>query len=543
MLKKRFFKRLAIGLTALMMTTVLASCSGGDSSENKIVYNISEEEQTIDPGLNQSLNAGTLIQNSFEGLTRINPETKKPDPAAAEKWEISEDGTVYTFHLRQGMKWSDGQPVTAKDFQFAWTRALSKETASPYSEILMYIKGGHDYFEGKAQVVEGIKVIDDNTLQVTLEAPTAFFLELTSFPTYMPLREDVVKDDSWATKPETYITNGPMVLKEWRPKDIMVYEKNPNYWNQDAVKLDKLEVRMISEPTNALNAFKTGELDYMEKPPAQEVPALLADGTAKQYQNIGTYMYMFNISDKMKEKNPEAYKALSNQKVRKAIALAIDRKAIVETATKGGEVPANSIVPPGIVDANGNDFKSKEYFPVEGNVEEAKKLLAEAGYPNGQGFPEIELLYNVGSGHEQIAQAVQEMLRKNLNINVKLSNQEWKVFLSSMTDQNFDMCRKGWIGDYMDPSTMLKLFKTGASNNQTGFSTPKVDELREKAAVELEEAQRVDLYHQAEAIVMEEMPVVPIYYYTDIVLMNPSIKGLHKSPLGFISFYTAYKEQ
>lgn len=542
MLKKKLFKTLALGLTAVLTATVLAGCSGGKSpSENKIVFNMMEEEKTIDPGLNDSMYAGTLIQNSFEGLVRLD-ENQKPQPAIAEKWEISPDGKVYTFHLRKGAKWSDDKEVTAKDFAFAWKRVLDKKTASPYAEYAMYIKGGEAYFEGKAKDVEGIQVVDDYTLKVTLENPTAFFLELTAFPTFMPVREDVVSNNSWATKPETYISNGPLVLKEWRPKDIMVYEKNPNYWNQDAVKLDKLEVRMIAEPTNALNAFKTGELDYIEKPPAQEVPNLLKDGTAKQFQNLGTYMYMFNISDKMKKKDPKAYEAMNDKRVRRALALAIDRKAIVETATKGGEVPANSIVPPGMKDSSGKDFKSKEYFPVEGNVEEAKKLLAEAGYPNGQGFPEIELTYNTGGGHEQIAQAVQEMLRKNLGINVKLSNQEWKVFLDTMQNKDFEMCRKGWVADYTDPSTFLKLFRTNGENNDTGYASPEVDKLLKQASSELDEAKRTEMYHQAEAIIMEDMPVIPLYYYTDIVCINPKVKGIHKSPLGFIEFYKASKE-
>lgn len=542
MLKKKFSRLLAIGLSSVLMATVLAGCSGGgSSSENKIVFNIMEEEKTIDPGLNESLYAGTLIQNSFEGLVRLD-ENNKPQPAVAEKWEVSQDGKEYTFHLRKDAKWTDGKPVTAKDFAFAWTRVLSKETASPYSEYAFNIKGGKDYFEGKTKSVEGINVVDEYTIKVTLENPTAYFLELTAFPTFMPVREDVVKDASWATKPDTYISNGPLTLKEWKPKDIMVYEKNPNYWNQDAVKLDKLEVRMIAEPMNALNAFKTGELDYIEKPPAQEIPGLLKDGTAKQYVNLGTYMYMFNLSDKMKAKDPKAAEAMSNQKVRRALALALDRKAIIETATKGGEIPASSIVPPGMKDSKGNDFKNKEYFPVEGNVEEAKKLLAEAGYPNGQGFPEIKLNYNVGSGHEQIAQAAQEMWRKNLGINVKLSNQEWKVFLDTMKNKDYEMSRKGWVGDYFDPSTMLKLFKSNGSNNDTGYSNPEVDKLLDQASVELDEAKRLDLYHQAEAIVMNDMPVIPIFYYTDIVCINPKVKGVTKSPLGFITFYNASKE-
>ncbi|MEG2338145.1 MAG: peptide ABC transporter substrate-binding protein [Clostridium sp.] len=541
MLKKRLSKVVAVGLTAVLMTISLAGCGSSGKPDNTVVINISEEEKTIDPALNESSYAGSLIDNSFEALTRLD-DNQQPQPAVAESWTVSPDGLVYSFKLRQNAKWSDDKPVTAKDFAFAWKRVLTKETAAPYSGYLMYIKGAQDFFDGKAKDVAGIKVKDDYNIEVTLEHPVSYFLQLTAFTPYMPVREDVVGDASWATKPETYISNGPLVLKEWRPKDIMVYEKNPHYWNPEVVKLDRLEVKMIAEPSNALNAFKTGELDYIEKPPAQEIPNLLKDGTAIQSMNIGTYMYLFNLSDKMKQKNPAAYKAMSDAKVRKALALALDRKAIIETATKGGEVPATSIVPPGIKNSKGEDFRTKDYIPVNGNVEEAKKLLAEAGFPEGKGFPQIELLYNVGSGHEQVAQAMQEMWRKNLGINVKLSNQEWKVFLDSKSKKDFEMCRMGWIADYTDPSTFLKLFETNGENNDTGYSNKEVDDLIKKAASEVDEAKRTDLYRQAEAIIMEAMPAIPVYYYTDVICINPKVKGIKKSPLGRILLYGATKE-
>lgn len=540
MIKKRFSKAVIAGILSVFMVTALASCSGGSPKENKIVFNINGEEKTIDPTLNESSYAGTLIINSFEGLTRLDKDNK-PKPGVAEKWVMSPDGKEYTFYLRQGSKWSDGKEVTAKDFEFSWKRGLKKETASPYAEYLMYIKGGKDYFEGKAKDVEGIKVVDEHTLRVTLENPVAFFLELTAFSTYMPLREDIVKDDKWAVKPETYISNGPMTLKVWKPKDIMVYERNENYWNKDVVKLDKLEVKMIEEQTNALSAFKTGEIDYMEKPPAQEIPGLLKDGIAFKQQLLGTYMYQFNISDKMKQKDPKAYEAINNPKVRTALSLAINRKDIVENASKGGEIPANSITPPGITDSTGKDFKSKEYFPVEGNVAEAKKLLAEAGYPEGKNFPEIEVMYNTGAGHEQVAQAVQEMWRKNLGINLKLANQEWKVYIDRQNKKDFTVSRKGWIGDYSDPSTFLKLFQTGAGNNDTGYSNKAFDALLKTAEAELDEAKRIDLYHKAEEILNADMPAIPIYYYTNIICLNKDVKGVTTSSLGHTTFFTGSK--
>ncbi|KMT23270.1 peptide ABC transporter substrate-binding protein [Clostridium cylindrosporum] len=541
MLMKKLSKALAIGLTAVLMVTGLSSC-GKSSSENKIVFNIEEQEGSIDPAINNSMYMATLIENAFEGLVRLD-ENQKPKPGIAKSWKVSPDGKEYTFELRNNARWSDGMVVNAKDFQFAWKRVLNKKTASPYSGYMMCIKGAKEYFEGKAKEVVGINVVDDFKMKITLTNPTPYFLELTALGAFMPIREDVAKNPEWSNRPETYISNGPLNLTEWRAKEIMIYEKNKSYWNKDAVKLDKLEVKMIAEPTKAFDAFKKGELDYIENPPAQEIPSLLKNGTAKKYQNLGTYMYMFNLSDKMKQKDPKAYAAMNNPNVRRALALAIDRKEIVETVSKGVEKAASSIVPPGIKDSKGKDFKDKEYFKLEGNVAEAKKLLAEAGYPNGQGFPQIELMYNKGGNHEEIAKTTQEMWKKNLNIDIKLVSEEWKVFLDKLKSKDYTMARKGWVADYRDPSTFLSLFETNGENNETGYSNPEVDKLFKKASSELDESKRFEAYHKIESIILNDMPVIPIYYYTDVVCINPKVKGVYKSPLGHITFYKAQKEK
>lgn len=545
MLKSKLKKFGVLALTLTMGLSLFAGCgAGGAKSEQSIKFNIDSEPKSIDPALNNGVNGGTVIVNAFEGLTRLD-ENNKVIPGVAEKWTMSKDGLNYTFNLRKDAKWSDGQPVKAKDFEYAWKRALNGKTAAEYAYQMYYLKNGEKYNKGEAKVEEvGVKAKDDYTLEVTLENPTTYFLSLLAFPTYAPIREDIVSKDptGWARKAETYISNGPFKMKEWKPKDTITFVKNDQYWNKDSIKLDRIDYKMIEQASSALAAFKAGQLDYILKPPAQETPKLLKEGTAKIYPNIGTYFYCLNISDNAEKVNPEAAKVLKNEKVRKALTLAINRKQIVENVTKGGETPATSYVPLGILKDDGKEFKDKDYFKAEGDVTEAKKLLAEAGYPNGKGFPKLELLYNTNEGHQNVAQAVQDMWRKNLGINVELKNQEWKVFQKSRTSKNYEIARHGWVGDYVDPMTFLDMWVTGAGNNDAGYSNPEYDKLVKAGMAETDSVKRMEILKQAEDILMKDMPIIPIYYYTDVVCINKKVKDLTKTPLGFVFFDKTYIE-
>ena len=542
MLRNKKSKLLILALAVVLSASVFAGCSSGSKSTSKVVkVNIGADPKTIDPGLNNSVEGSHIIVNAFEGLTNID-KNEKVIPGVAETWDVSTDGTKYTFHLRSTSKWSDGKAVTAKDFEYAWKRALKPETASEYAFQLYYLKNGEAYNQGKATVdTVGVKAVDDKTLEVTLEAPCPYFLSLMSFPTYMPVRQDIVDKDptGWATKPETYISNGPFMMKELKIKDSINFVKNTNYWNASSVKLDGIEFKVLEQATSYLSAFKTGQLDMIDKPPVQEIPSLLKDGTAVSYPYLGTYYYDFNISANAANVNAKAAKALADVRVRKALSLAIDRTEITSKVSMGGEKPATSFVPSGVSDTSGNKFKNKEYFSATADVAQAKKLLADAGYPDGKGFPELELIYNTNQGHQSIGVAIQDMWKKNLGINITLRNLERKVQLTEANKHNYVVNRDGWIADYNDPMTFLDIPTTTNGNNYAGYNNPEYDKLITAAKHEADITKRTALLHQAEDMLMRDMPIMPIYEYTEVVCMNKKLTGVHVSNLGFFIFRDA----
>lgn len=543
---KKVSKLIVLALCITLVLPSLAGCKSKNvATENLIRYDIGAEPKTLDPALNSAVESGTIIVNAFEGLTRFG-EGDKPVAGVAESWDVSTDGLTYTFHLRDNVKWSDGKPVTAKDFEYAWKRGMNPETAAEYANYYYYIKNAEAYNTGKGTAEDvGVKATDDKTLVVTLENITPYFLQLTAFPTYAPVRQDIVEanKEAWATKAETYISNGPFKLTEWRPKDKIILEKNENYWNASAIKLDRIEFSMIEEATSRLAAYKSGQLDYIETPPAAEVPALLESGEAVALPYLGTYYFSINMTDKAASVDPAAAKALSDVRVRKALTLAIDREAISKNVLKAGQVPAGAFVPPGVPATAGGDFSTVEYFNPKGNVEEAKKLLAEAGYPDGKGFPTITFLYNTGQQHQDVAQAVQDMWRKNLGINIELANQEWKVFQVTRTNKDYMIARDGWIGDYMDPMTFLELFTSVSGNNNPGYSNPQFDAKITAAKKETDAAKRDQLMRDAEAILMNDMPIIPIYYYVNVAMIKDYVKGTRKSQLGYVFFENAYVQK
>lgn len=551
MLRKKSLRLLTLGLSLALTGSLFAGCAGKkqttQTKEQVIRYNIGAEPKTVDPTLNNSVEGGNIIENTFVGLFKVD-DKDQPVPGMAEKYEVSSDGLKYTFTLRKDAKWSDGKPVTAHDFEYSWKRALNPKTAAEYAYQLYYIKNGEAYnnSENPQATVKatedqvGVKALDDNTLEVTLEYPTAYFLSLLSFPTYMPLRKDIVEGNKeWATKPETYVSNGPFMMKEWKPKDTIVLAKNPNYFDSKNVTLDKLELKMVDKETTSLSAFKSGQLDITDLIPAEEKQNLLKDGSAKAYPYLGIYYYSLNISKEAEKVNPEAAKALKDVRVRKALNLAIDRTELVDKVTKGGEKAATGYVPHGILDKNGKDFRAVDYLPATAKVEEAKKLLTEAGYPDGKGFPSFEIIYNDGQGHKNIAQAVQEMWRKNLGINVELKSVERKVQLANLSSKNYIVSRTGWIADYVDPMTFLDMFVTGGGNNNPGYNNPDYDKLIDAAKKETDLTKRNEIMAKAHEILMTDLPVIPLYEYTNVSLMKNNIEGVHKSPLGFVFFEKA----
>ncbi|MBD7915242.1 peptide ABC transporter substrate-binding protein [Clostridium sp. Sa3CUN1] len=537
----------AVALTLALGMSVFAGCgNGGDSAEagRSLIYNLGADPETIDPTLNTASDAGTIIENAFEGLMRLD-ENEKATPGVAEKYDVSDDKLEYTFHLRKDAKWSDGEPVTAKDFEFSWIRALTKETAAEYSYQLYYIKNAEKFYNGEATREElGIEVIDDHTLKVTLEAPTAYFLELTAFTTYFPEREDIVTADpeGWATEPETYVSNGPFKLVQWDLKDQLVFEKNKEYWNAKDIKLPGLVFKLVTDENTAYASLKSGEFDMVSSVPPAEIAGGQEEGLVTIYPNLATYMLVFNVG-KQSTLPEDVKKALSNAKVRKALSIAIDRKAITENVTKSGQIPAYSFVPQGILNDKGEDFADREYYDAnKANIEEAKALLAEAGYPNGEGLPTLEFMYNTEGAHKLVAQAIQQDWAK-IGVNVELTNQEWKVFLNTRQEGGYEIARHGWSGDYVDPMTFLDLWVTDGGNNDAGYSNPEYDKLVNEAKIEGDLEKRWEIMKEAEDIVMNDMPIIPIYYYTLVKGAKPEVKGVRVSSLGHVYFDKAYIEE
>ncbi len=537
-------KLLALILSLTMCVSVLGGCgsSGSNSTAKPITASIGSEPKTLDPSLNNALDGGTYISCAFEGLTTYDKNSKVV-AGAAEKWDVSTDGTVYTFHIRKDAKWSDGKDVTAKDFVYSWQRVIDPKTAADYAYYLYFVKNGEAINGGKADVSTlGVKAVDDKTLEVTLEAPCSFFTEITAFPTLVPLREDIVSAnaDKWSLDTKTYIGNGPYVLTSWEHDSKLIFEKNSNYWAKTDVVAEKIEWYLMNDPNAMLGAFKNGQIALSNAIPTEEYEAEKAAGNLQILPQIGTY-YLDLVNNKAPFDNP---------KVRKAVSLAIDRNYIVEKVTKGGQLPATGYVPNGITDVSlspdfrttGGDYYSVKPEDLEKNIAEAKALMAEAGYPDGKGFPKVTYGVNTGSNHEIIAQAIQQMLKTNLGIECEIQAQEWNVFQQSRKDGVFNINRNAWIGDYMDPSTFLDMFTTGNGQNNSKYSNPAYDAAIKSARTETDATKRMKLFHDAEKLLMDDMGIVPIYFYTNPLEISQNLQNYVVTPLGFIYLrWASYK--
>jgi oligopeptide transport system substrate-binding protein len=473
--------------------------------EKVLNWNVGAEPRTIDPGLNAANDGGHVINNMFEGLMReLGGELT---PAMAESYTMSEDQLTYTFTLRDA-KWSDGEPVTAYDFEYAWTRVLDPVTASEYSWIFSEAN------------VDTFRAIDEKTFEVTLAAPTPYFLGLTGFYTFFPVREDSVakgSDGAWAIDPEASIVNGPYKLSEYLTGDKIILVKNENYWQADKVNIDMIYGYMIVDQSTSLTAYEAGELDVIDDVPTEEIPRLMAEEpTFVLKPSDAVYYYSFNSK----------VAPLDDVRVRKALNLGIDREALVD-AMKMGNKPADTMVSPASYDDEGLIFADncETFIKTDGSgIEEAKALLTEAGYPGGEGFPDIEIMYNTSEGHKTIAEIIQEMWSNNLGINVTLTNQEWAVFQDTRREHNYQIARSGWIGDYSDPMTYLGMFVTGSPMNYGQYENAEYDQLLDDSKT-APPAERFDMLYRAHELLMEEAVYMPIYYYVDINMVKENITG------------------
>lgn len=524
-------RKLALLLAMIMISMIILPACGKKADANTLNVNVGPNPDTIDPALNSAVDGATLIIHAFEGLYTLDKDGV-PVPAQAESVEISEDKRVYTFKLRDGIKWSDGKEVTAEDFVYAWNRAIDPETAADYEYMFDVIEG---YEEGKLNVVAK----DSKTLVVTLKTAVPYFLELTAFPTYMPVRKDIVEahGDAWATKPETYIGNGPYKITEWVPNSHIKMSKNEHYWNYKALGPDHIKFVLMDDDVAILNAFQKGEILFADSMPNDEIDAWRDKPEFHLEGQLGTYYISYNT-----QRPP-----LDNPKVRKALTLAIDREFICREIGKAGQVPAGAFVAIGLSDADpSKEFREVggDYFDpydYEGNLEEAKRLLAEAGYPNGEGFPTLEYIYNESTGHQAIAEAVQDMWAK-IGVKITLASQEWNTFLNTRKNGDYDIARNGWLCDYNDPISMLDLFISTSGNNDGQWKNAEYDAIIAEVKKTDDPVKRFELMHKAEDLLFEESVLCPIYYYVDIYLLNPKVQGFYSSPLGYKYFmYTSVK--
>ncbi|MCI9180813.1 MAG: peptide ABC transporter substrate-binding protein [Lachnospiraceae bacterium] len=515
------------------------------SNGNNIAVCLASEPQTVDPALNSAVDGAIMINHFFEGLVKWVDDGEgnaMTAPGQAESWEkvVNDDGTVtYTMKLRDGIKWSDGKEVTAGDFEYSWKRLANPETAADYCYMIDMVQNyaGIANSESDPDTL-GIKAIDDKTLEIVLSYDCPYFEEIMAFPATFPVRQDLVEgNDEWTYDVATYVSNGPYKMKEWSHNAYILAEKNENYYDFANLGPDTIRFTLLDDANAILAAYKSGELDFIEELPPDEMANYLASGELTVADYIGTYYVCFNVEDEI----------FSNPLIRKAFSLAIDRNYIVENVSQAGEVPATGYVPAGVNDAAGpgsDDFRTVggEYYSVaeedyEKNCEEARALLAEAGYPNGEGFPTVEYMYNTNDKHKAIGEALQNMWQEQLGVTVNLSNQDWNVFLESRKQGDYQIARNGWIADYNDPCSFLDMWYTGGGNNDAQYSNKDYDAKIDAAKATAVQEERMKAFHEAEDILIEQDNVLaPVYFYTQPYMIKDDIQGMYYTPLGYFFF-------
>ena len=488
------------------------------SSGNVFRFNNGAEPEYVDPALIVGQLDGRIASLLFEGLTNTDPKTLAQIPGVAERWDISPDGLNYKFYLRTNAKWSDGRPLTAKDFVYSWTRVLAPLTVSRYASHLYHLVNGEEFNQGRISdpSLLGIRALDDYTLEVRLRQPTPYFLFLTSFVTLFPVPSHIVEKHGvrW-TAPENIVGNGPFLLSEHQSHARFEFVPNPRYWNRDKVRLDRIIAYSVDDNYTSANMYESGMVDWLPSYfPAEYVPHLKSFRDFASTPYLANYYYSFNVN-----KPP-----LDNPLVRRALSLAVNRRAITDDLLRGGQIPGAHFVPLGF--PNYQSPPAEEYNP-----QEAVRLLAEAGYPGGQGFPEIEILFNTLESHKKIAESIQQMWIENLNIHVTLRNEEWASYLKSLTNLEYQIARSGWIGDYPDPTTFLDLMESTNGNNHTGWKNSEYDRLTMLARQETDAGKRMEILQRSEAILMYQAPVMPIYTSASNSLLKPYIRGFFPNSL------------
>jgi len=495
-----------------------SSVDAGNRDQIIHLGNLSEPTD-LDPHTITSHQDFGIVMALFEGLAQYDPKTSEPIPAAAERWETSADGLTWTFHLRHNARWSNGDPVTAHNFVYAYRRMLMPALGAEYANMLFVLKNGEALYSGKitdaAQL--GARAADDHTLVLTLERPVPYLLSMICHSAWYPVHGDTIekfgrvdqRGSAW-TRAGNLVGNGYFTLTAWRPHQSIRVTKSETYWDRDNVRLNGAVFYPIESSDAEERSFRSGQLHGTSTIPISKIAVYKRDNSPflQSHVLLATYVYRFNVN----------VPPLNDPRVRRALAMAIDRESLVRDVTVGGQLPAGNFSPPNLA-----GFTARS--GVRTDLEGAKKLLAEAGFPDGKGFPKLDILFNTNEAHRVIAEAIQQMWRRGLGIEIGLYNQEGKVWSDSMRVLDYQIARFAWVGDYLDPSTFLDIMTSDNGNNQTGWKNAEYDRLIEAARNTADTAKRYEYYQRCEEILAEECPIAPIYFYMNNNLRRPEVKG------------------
>ncbi|MCL5271018.1 MAG: peptide ABC transporter substrate-binding protein [bacterium] len=515
--------RLGIALAAgALLALTAAGCQGDLRAKRRAAgeaaINIGATPRSLDPSLATDVASARAVNCLMRGLTTLDDQGN-PRPELAESWTVSSDGRVWEFKLRPAC-WSNGEPITANDYVHAWTRRmLNPAFGAEYAYMLFYVAGARAFFENQAlgPASVGVEAPAPDRLRVRLAAPTPYFLQLTAHQSYYPVCARVDQaNQGWAQRPETYVASGPFTIEHYTPGDELAVVRNPRYWDAAHVALRRLTLRMIERESTARIAFDNGEIDGTDTVPRADLAQLRGRPELRFSPQFATYYVAINCQRPV----------LREVRVRRALALAIDRRAIVANVTRAGETPAFGMVPPALWS------KPPDATFKDGAYDAARRLLAEAGYPGGRGLPELRYIFNTNEGHRQIAQVLQETWQRELGVRISAEEQEFKVTIDNRREGNFDLARAGWVGDFKDPLTFLEIFDSKSENNDSHWADPKYDALLAACRAEADPARRERLLLEAGSYLMQQMPAIPIYYNTSPYLATPEIEGYVINPMG-----------
>ncbi|WP_313069676.1 peptide ABC transporter substrate-binding protein [Lacrimispora sp.] len=559
-------KKKSLLLVAVMVSSlILSACGGNKSAESSkgattaangettapangttgldLAVEVGPDPETIDPALNSSADGANMIMHAFETLLIVDKDNKIV-PGQAETYDISKDGLTYTFHLRDGLKWSDGTPLTANDFVFSWKRLSDPNVAAPYGEdMLGYVKGYQEAVAGNIDAL-GVSAPDDKTFVVELSVPCVYFLKIVTHATMVPVQKASVEanGEQWSLKPETYVSNGPLKMIDWVPGSHVTFSKNENYWNADKVTLNTLKFVLMEDSNAAYSAYRTGEVAMIKDVPTEEIPSLKGKEEFHVEANVGISYLDFN----------NQIEPFTNSDVRKALSLAIDRDYVSNTVMQGIGAPAGNFVPQGVSDAeagtyfedvtrknNGGDFFNIKNH--EADLAKAKELLAKAGYPDGKGFPVVEYMTNDAGHNKAVAEYLQSCW-KELGVKMDIKIVEWGTFAPTRRAGDYLTARDAWSLDYDDPSNLLNLMKSTSGNNNAQYKNPALDKLLDEANATLDVKEHYAKLHEAENMILEDAAIAPLNYRNEFWLQNPKLKGTWYSPFGYWFFQYATME-